>query len=69
MVISLHLESTLGRGLPPEDPEEGELLVEPPIKLPVEALNRATQVEESHLEEGHPNEGHPKEGHLEEGHP
>ena len=35
-VISLHLESTLGRGRPPKNPKDGKLPVEPPDELPVE---------------------------------
>ena len=38
------MESTPGKELPPEDPEEGKLLVEHLVKLPVEPP----------IEKGHP---------------
>ena len=43
------MESTPGKELPPEDPEEGELPVEPLVELPVEP-----PIEKGHLKEGHP---------------
>ena len=80
MVIMLHLESTPGKELPPEDPEEDELPVEPLVKLPVdppiESHLKEGHPEENHLEETNPSthpptyteESHPKEGHPEENH-